>query len=124
MDKKLPFSFILDHLVNLDLRVKPMFGMFAIYEGQKIMMMLRQGDKNPERNGIWVAINTGYADNLKSQFPSLATIHGLPHKSEISEWLLLSSDAEDFESTAIRICELIVKKDHRIGHIPKSRRTG
>ena len=97
--------------------------MFAIYAGEKIMMMLRQRNEHPERNGIWLAINSEYSENLKTEFPSLAAIHGLPHKSEIAEWLLLSSDAEDFEGSAIKICELIVKGDHRLGHIPRSRRT-
>ena len=97
--------------------------MFAMYAGRKIMMMLRQRDKNPERNGIWLAINDEYADNLKIEFPSLSIIYGLPGKSQIAEWMLLSCDAEDFESSAIRLCELIAKGDPRIGHIPRSKRT-
>ena len=123
MQKEAPFNFIMDYLIPLEVKVKPMFGMFAIYIGEKIMMMLRHRNKNPERNGIWLAINGEYAESLKTEFPSLAAIYGLPGKSEIAEWLLLASDAEDFESTAIGLCELIVNGDHRIGHIPRSQRT-
>jgi len=119
----MPFSFIMDYLIPLEVTVKSMFGMFAIYAGEKILMMLRQRNEHPERNGIWLAIDKEFTESLKTEFPSFAVIYGLPHKSEISEWLMLDSDAEDFESTAIKLCELIAKGDQRIGHIPRSRRS-
>ena len=123
MPEKLPFNFILDYLDPLDITVKSMFGMFAFYSGKRIVLMLRQRNVNPERNGIWLAINKEHRENLVTEFPSLTPISGLHKKSQIDEWLLLPSSSNDFETSAITICRLIAKGDQRIGHIPKSQRT-
>jgi hypothetical protein len=41
---------------------------------------------------------------------------------EVTGWQVLSADAPDFESAALRACELIIARDPRIGKVPKGRR--
>ncbi|MCU1312877.1 MAG: hypothetical protein JWM54_634, partial [Acidobacteriaceae bacterium] len=36
-------------------------------------------------------------------------------------WQILPADAPDFESAALRACELVLRSDPRIGKIPKSK---
>jgi hypothetical protein len=42
--------------------------------------------------------------------------------NEITHWLLIPSDAESFETEALQACDLILRRDSRIGRIPQSRR--
>ena len=123
MSEKIPFNFVLDYLISPVVKVKSMFGMFAIYAGEKIMIILRQRSENPESNGIWVAVSNEPPENLRNDFPSLTSLPDLPHRHrpQSTEWLLLPEAAADFESMAITLCKLIVKGDRRIGHIPRSR---
>jgi len=38
-----------------------------------------------------------------------------------SGWQVLPADAEDFEESAMRVCELILAGDARIGKVPKAK---
>ena len=40
----------------------------------------------------------------------------------IGHWLLIPSDGPDFEGEALHACELLLRRDPRLGRIPKSRR--
>jgi hypothetical protein len=40
----------------------------------------------------------------------------------VTGWQLLPADAPDFESAALRACELVLRQDPRIGKIPKAKR--
>ncbi|MBA3706177.1 MAG: hypothetical protein H0W84_09845 [Bacteroidetes bacterium] len=40
-----------------------------------------------------------------------------------SGWQILPVDADDFETSVNRVCELILKGDVRIGKIPKPRQS-
>ena len=40
----------------------------------------------------------------------------------IRGWLLLASSAEDFEESVTQACEMVLKKDPRIGKIPAKQR--
>ena len=86
-------------------------------------MMLRDAAKLPEDNGIWLVLSerTDPSDaSLRREFPSLRGIQTLQGK--IAHWLLIPSDGEDFEGEALRACELILRKDKRLGRVPQSRR--
>jgi hypothetical protein len=115
----LPFSFIFDHLFPLEVTVKPMFGMFAIYIGSKIMLMLRQRNDHSEINGVWVATSREYDDSLKRDIPSLCPISGLTADQTDTQWQMVPSKADSFETDILELCRLIVKGDPRIGRIPK-----
>lgn len=118
--KSIPFSFVVEQLFSLDPVMKPMFGCHALYVGEKIMLILRQGEKHRDDNGIWIATKTEHHASLKKELPSMRTIYVLG-KGE-TNWQNLPEDADDFEESALKICELILKGDPRIGNIPKSKK--
>jgi hypothetical protein len=120
--KNIPFDFVFDYLLPIEVRVKPMFGLFAIYAGEKIVLMLRQKTKHQEMNGVWIATTKEHHKSLKKDFPSLQSIP-LFSKDSIDEtqWQLLPVDSEDFENAVIKVCEFIKHNDQRIGRIPKPR---
>ena len=120
--KPIPFDFILEFLHPLELRLKPMFGMQAIYHGEKVLLMLRDSAKKPEANGIWVAIAEGKRKSITEEIPAFRQIDGFEKEDKGSQWLLLSPADDNFERSAMKICELIRRSDPRIGRIPK--RTG
>lgn len=115
--KNIPFPFIFDYLLSLDIKIKPMFGMWSIYLDDKIMLILRQRDKNPQSNSIWVATHKEFHRSLKKDIPVLTSI-----SSEEKEWILISEENKTFETSARKVCDLILNKDIRIGRIPKTKK--
>ena len=49
-----PYAFIIEALAPLEPEVRPMFSGFAVYVGEKIVLMLRESQKQPEDNGVWL----------------------------------------------------------------------
>jgi len=116
--KNIPFDFIFDYLMSLDIQVKPMFGMWALYLDDKIMLILRQRDKNPKSNGVWIATSKEFHTSLRKEIPSLNAI-----TLNETEWQLISEESKDFEISVRKVCELILNKDIRIGRIPKPKKS-
>jgi hypothetical protein len=119
--KNIPFDFVFDYLIQLEVTVKPMFGMFAIYVGEKIMLILRQRKNYQDTNGIWIATSKEYHKSLKKDLPSLCSISTYTNDAFETEWQILPADSNDFETSVIKVCEFIVHGDSRIGKIPKPR---
>ena len=84
----------------------------------RIYLAARQREKTPEDNGIWIGTEMKHHESLFAQFSSLSYLNTIPMK----KWLLLPETAEDFEETAIEICELIKSGDPRVGVLPKQKR--
>ncbi len=97
-----------------------MFGCLAVYVGDKIVLMLREKQKQVEDNGVWLATTTEHHQSLRREFPHMRSIQLLG--KEVTGWQVLPADAPDFESAALRACELILARDPRIGKVPKGRR--
>jgi len=119
-----PYPFILDALAPLEPEVRPMFSGFAVYVGEKIVLMLRDSPKQPKDNGVWLVFSetANLADpRIRKDFPSLRLIDLLGGK--IAHWLLIPADSSTFESEALHACELLLKHDVRFGRVPKSRQT-
>ena len=53
--KPIPFEFILDYLYPIVPVVKPMFGCYALYAGEKIILIVRERKDHIEDNGVWLA---------------------------------------------------------------------
>jgi hypothetical protein len=117
--KPIPFDFVLENLDPLSPVVRPMFGCYAVYIGEKMMIMLRLKESEPNDNGIWVATSAAHHGSLKKDFPSLRPIQLFGNKE--SAWQVLPVDADDFEEMAGKVCELILRNDPRIGKIPKTK---
>ena len=121
--QKPPHAFVLEALTPLNPEVRRMFSGFAVYLGARIVCMLRDHEKSPQDNGVWLVLSesTDPADTeLRREFPSIRTIELLGGK--IGHWLLIPSDGPDFETEALHVCDLLLRRDPRLGRIPKSRR--
>jgi hypothetical protein len=116
VNREIPFDFILDYLLRIETEIRPFFGMFSIYSGEKLLLMLRDRKNEPEMNGIWIALNKGH-ESLRAALPGLRPYPGARPNKKDDGWLHIPPDADDFEQLAIRICELIVHRDPRIGKI-------
>ncbi len=119
--KALPHRFVLDAIAELAPATRAMFGALAVYVGEKIVFLLRDRADQPGANGVWVAIPDEHQESLSSEFPNAKPVRIMG--KEISGWRLLPVVAGDFEESALRACELVAKKDPRIGKVPKSKRT-
>ncbi len=117
----IPFEFVLEELFSLEPVVRPMFGCHAIYVGDKIMLILRNKvGEHIADNGIWVATKFEHHETLLKIFSSMRSIQVLGNGK--TNWQILPVDAEDFEESAIKVCNLILKGDPRIGNVPKARK--
>jgi hypothetical protein len=117
--KAVPYEFVLDALAQIQIETRPMFGCLAIYVGNKIVLMLREKQKQREDNGVWLATTQDHHKSLLRELPSMRSIQLFG--KEVTGWQVLPADAADFEEAAMRACELIVARDPRIGKVPKSR---
>lgn len=117
-----PYPFILEALAPLEPEVRPMFSGFAVYAGDRILVMLRDSPKSPKDNGLWLVFSET-ADledpKIRREFPSLRLIELLGGK--IAHWRLIPADSPTFESEALQACDLLLKHDARLGRVPKSR---
>jgi hypothetical protein len=117
--KAVPYAFVLEALANLPTETRTMFGCLAVYLGDKIVVILREGREPPADNGVWLATTEEHHQSLVREFPSMRSIQLFGNK--ITGWQVLPADAPDFEQAALRACELVVARDPRIGKVPKSR---
>jgi hypothetical protein len=118
--KALPYQFVVDAVSGLPIETRSMFGCLAIYVGDKIVLMLRDKQKQMEDNGVWIATTPEHHASLRREFPHMRSIQLLGER--ITGWQNLPADAPDFEQAALRACELVIARDPRIGKVPKSRR--
>jgi hypothetical protein len=120
---KLPHSFVLEALASLNPETRRMFSGFAVYVGDLLVLMLRDHAKSARDNGVWVVLAEGTdpADRrLRREFPSIRSIELLGGK--IGHWLVLPSDSPNFEKEALHACDLLLRRDPRLGRVPQSRR--
>lgn len=116
--KTIPFNFVIENLFALDPIIKSMFGAYAIYVGNKIVLILR--DKKDEDSGVWIATVPEHHASLKKEFPIMRSIKIFG--SGETAWQVLPMEEDDFETSVNRACDLILKGDIRIGKIPKPKK--
>jgi hypothetical protein len=116
----IPFEFVLENLNRLDFTVKAFFGCHSIYVGEKLYLTLRKKKDHKRDNGVWIATSHEHHESLQREFPNMRSIElfGNPPSSLQN----LPADADDFEESVNHLCELIMKKDSRIGRIPKKKK--
>ena len=119
MKRKPPHRFVLEALADLEPTTRSMFGALAVYLGEKIVFILRDNSKEPHANGVWVALATEDGEMLRSEFPNMQPVRIL--RKDIRGWCLLPAKANDFEESALYACDLVHKRDLRIGKVPKRR---
>ena len=117
MAKAIPYNFVLDYLPD-SVVLKYMFGWHYVYWGKKLMVVLSKTQKRPEWDGIWIATEREHHESLFSDIPELQPFF-MDEVERESNWLLLPADAEDFETSAIKICEMVAHGDTRVGRFTK-----
>jgi len=118
ISKSIPFNFVIENLLSAHPIIKPMFGAHALYIDNKIILMLR--DKKDEDRGIWIATTFEHHKSLKKNFPTMRSIKVFG--STESSWQMLPADSDDFETSVNLLCDFILKRDTRIGRIPKPKK--
>ena len=117
--KRIPHAFVLDAISTLSPYTRPMFGCIAIYVKDKIVLILRDKPSNTADNGVWLATTEEHHQSLRREFPNMRSIQVLG--KPVTGWQVLPVDAPDFESAAMRACELVLAGDPRIGKVPGTR---
>jgi hypothetical protein len=117
--KPIPHEFVLDAISALSPYTRPMFGCLAIYVKDKIVLILRDKPTNTADNGVWLATTEEHHQSLRCEFPNMRSIQVLG--KPVTGWQVLPADSPDFESAALRACELVLAGDARIGKIPGAR---
>ncbi|MBS1507280.1 MAG: hypothetical protein JSS79_11595 [Bacteroidetes bacterium] len=120
MNKKIPFAFVLEELDRVQPYVRPMFGCYAIYVREKLMLILRDRADHTDDNGVWVAALKEHHPSLKKDFPCLRSIRLF--ESAETVWQNIPKEEDDFEELVLKVCGFIVKGDPRIGKIPKPKK--
>lgn len=118
--KKLPpYPFILEELGGIVSSIKPMFGAYGIYRDHQILMILRKKEKFDKDTGMWLGVVDGAHDSIKKDIPELRDLEMFGPGP--TSWQVLGEDLDNFEEVALQICDLIKKRDKRIGRTPKAR---
>src|SRR5262245_21921974 len=120
--KKVPFAFPIEELGALSPEVKPMFGRFAVYIDEKMILFLYDQEKWPDFKGVSLATTPEQYRDLAQEFSS--TRDAEPQKIGKHPWLLLPSSAVDFEEQVLKACEMILSGDPRIGRAPEEKKLG
>jgi hypothetical protein len=117
-EDKIPFRFILDHLVGVDIVIKPMFGCFGVYAHGKLCLFLMDRERplerregQPMQKGIYVATRTEFCASLKEHFPA-AEFEQLKGDKV---WIFVSAALIEFEDYVVRACEMIRTGSPQIG---------
>ncbi|MEP6725300.1 MAG: hypothetical protein ABJC98_05780, partial [Bacteroidota bacterium] len=86
-----------------------------IYWDKKIVLIFRNVIKNAQHNDLWIATKKEYHDSIKAEIPAITNFVFDEGETFDSAWLQLKDGHDDFETAAIRICQLISCRDKRIG---------
>ena len=119
IDKRIPFSFVLDELASIRPTIKRMFGFTYVYLGEKLLLSLRQSKKQTGSNGIWLYTTAEHLESLGKEFPQMSKRY--LWRSGNNAWVILAVRLEGFEEYAFKACELILRGDPRIGRLTRSR---
>ena len=90
-----------------------MLGGYAIFENQKLLLLLRNRENQPEFNGVFVATKPEFFDALQKEIHFSKMNFNLD--GVIHSWIFLSEDLADFDDKVKKTCEMIKAGDERIG---------
>ncbi len=114
MNYIVPYAFILQHLYPVRPQIRKLYGCYALYYQKRLTFFLRDKQTHPEFNGVFVATQPQFFDELEE---ALHTSHmEFDLDGNDFSWIFLSEDLEDFEEKVKAACEMIKNGDERIGH--------
>lgn len=117
--KRPPYDFILEELGEHVTAIKPMFGAFGIYRDHQILMILRKKEKFDNDTGMWLGVVDEFVNEVKKEIPELRDLQMFG--TSPTAWQVLGEDLSNFEEVALQICEMIRRRDPRLGRTPKNR---
>ena len=117
MRKQSPFQFIVDELSSIRPDIIQAFGLTYVYLDDKLLCALRNSEKQPSTNGLWLFTTSEDVDSLGHEFPELTRRY--LWRSKPNAWVILPSRLEHFEEYAFKACELMLAGDRRIGRVSK-----
>jgi hypothetical protein len=115
----LPFPFVVDELMPLRPTIRRVFGFTYLYLGELLLCALRNSEKKPGSNGMWLFTTREHVDLLGAEFPDLPKRY--LWRSKDNAWVILPSRLEDFENYAFKACEMIINGDRRIGRLSRGK---
>ncbi|MEJ7826786.1 MAG: hypothetical protein WKF91_01270 [Segetibacter sp.] len=113
MNYNVPYSFILSFFFPVRPVIKKMLGCYGLFVNKKLVVLLRERDNQPEFNGVFIATQPEYFDELSNELHSSNMdfdIDGAEYT-----WIFISEDLEDFKDKVKKAAELIKNGDQRIG---------
>ena len=119
-----PYQFVLDELLPVRPVVKRAFGLTYVYLGERLLLALRQSERQPRFNGVWLYTEAEHVESLRGEFPQLPRRCFWKSKKSGSGWVIIASELEDFEECAFQACELILRGDRRVGRLGRGNRDG
>ena len=120
MIKRDPFPFVLEELQPIRPTVKRAFGFTYVYLDEKLLCGLRESNKLPSTNGLWLFTTLEDVDSLGREFPELPRRY--LWRSKEKAWVILPARLEYFEEYAFKACELMLNGDRRIGRLTRAER--
>jgi hypothetical protein len=118
--KNIPCDFVFDYLMPLEVTVKPMFGVWAIYVDKK-NYACSKATKRFSGNKRRMDCPPRSITKFKKGVAFVMLISNNSNRLKETEWQLLPDDTDEFEVSARKACDLIKRNDHRIGRIPLPR---
>ena len=119
--KPAPHEFVLDAIASPSPYTHPMFGRLPVYLKDKIVLFYATKPQSPRitEYGSRPRRNASH-DSLLQEFRNFRSIRIL--EKSVTGWQVLPADAPDFESAALRACDLVLAEYPRIGKVPEGRR--
>ncbi len=115
---KIPYGFILDHLTEIDIVIKPMFGCYGIYANGRLCLFLMNREKPLIRRkdllmqkGVYIATTAEYTEKLKQIFPNAE----FEFLKAGKVWIFVSEKYDYFEEYVTKACEMMTCGDVQIG---------
>ncbi len=110
---KVPYDFVLQYLYPVRPEIRKFLKGYALFYNKKILLYLRDGETQPEYNGVYIATEPQYFDALENEIHSSKMEFDLDGAA--FTWLFISEDLPDFNQKVKKACELIKANDTRIG---------
>jgi hypothetical protein len=114
------FDFVLEYLDRLHPIARPMFGCHAVYVNDKIVLITRDKGTDDGDEGVWIATRSEHHSSLRQELPSLRSIGVLGNG--VTQWQVIPKTSPTFEEEVVCACDLILRRDARIGSTPKKRK--
>lgn len=111
------FPFVLEELQPIRPTIKRAFGFTYVYLEEKLLCCLRDTEKRPATNGLWLFTTTEHIESLGREFPDLPRRN--LWRSGGKAWVVLNARLEQFEEYAFKACELMLNGDRRIGRLSR-----